>query len=221
MSTQLSKTKSAPSGKKKATKKKPQGAKLEWNPDKGLSVPEELFCRAYVLNEATRRNATLSYDFAFQKNLDDKPKDDAVYANDEGEMEDFEDDEMGEGRRPRGRGKLITPSSYDRCYSVCATEGSKLLKRPHIYKRITKLLNDMLTDEFVDGELTKVIAQDDELTPKVNAIKEFNTLRKRTTTTTVEHKFKDLESMTDAELAAEEARLDEFFSKGKKKAKTK
>lgn len=201
--------------KKGKSKKKPKGAKLEWNPDAGLTLNEEMFCRAYVLNEATRRNATLSYDFAYQKDLDNKPKDDAVYENDGDEMEDFEDDEMGEGRRPRGRGKLITPSSYDRCYSVCATEGARLLKKPHISKRITKLLNEMLTEEFVDGELTKVIAQDDELSPKVRGIEEFNKLRKRTTTTTVEHKFKDLEEMSDEELAAEKERLQGFFNKGR------
>ncbi len=163
-----------------------------------------MFCRAYVLNESTRRNAVFSYDFAFEKHLDEQPKDDAVYE------EGWEDEEGN-----THKGKLLTPSSYDRCYNVCGVEGHKLLKKPKISKRITKLLNEMLTDEFVDGELTKVIAQDDELSPKVRGIEEFNKLRKRTTTTTVEHKFKDLEDMSDEELAAEKARLQGFFNKGR------
>lgn len=174
-----------------------------------------MFCRAYVLNESTRRNAVLSYDFAYQKKLDEQPKDDAIYKNDGMEDEEDFDDEEGGGRRPRGRGKLVQASSYDRCYSVCGVEGHKLLKKPKISKRITKLLNEMLTEEFVDGELTKVIAQDDELSPKVRGIEEFNKLRKRTTTTTVEHKFKDLEDMSDEELAAEKAKLQGFFTKGR------
>lgn len=185
--------------KKKATKR-PKGAKVEWNPAKGLTTAEEVFARFYVLNEDTRRNATLSYNEAFQKELEEKSKDDAVYEN--GDSTD--EDEEG-GGRSRGRGKCITPSSYDRCYSVCATEGSKLLKRPHISRRITELLNEMLTEKFVDGELAKVVAQDVELAPKVQAIKEFNLLRKRTNSTVVEHRFGDLADLSDEELAQRKA----------------
>lgn len=200
MPAQSSQPKKAPK-----SKRKPKGAKVEWNPEKGLTLNEEVFCRFYVFNEPTRRNATLSYNAAYDKKLDEQPKDDAVYED------GWEDEETGKYHQ----GKMVQASSYDRCYAMCATEGSRLVKKPYISRRITEMLNELLTDTFVDGELTKVISQDEELSPKVRGIEEYNKLRKRTTTTTVEHKFKDLEEMSDEEIAAEQARLASFFNKGR------
>lgn len=185
---------------KKKAKKRPKGAQVEWNPKKELNVSEEVFCRFYILNEDTRRNATLSYNEAYEKKLDEQPKDDAIFDDDE----PVYDNESGEIKGTR-RGKVVQASSYDRCYAVCATEGNRLLKKPHIARRITELLNELLTDAFVDGELAKVVAQDKELTPKVQAIKEFNLLRKRTNSTVVEHRFGDLADLSDEELAQRKA----------------
>lgn len=196
------KEKAKPAKKAKAKKrsKTPKGAKIEWNPKKGLTVNEEVFCRFYVLNEDTRRNGVLSYNEAYGKKLDEQPKDDAVYDDDE----PVYDNDSGEIKGTK-RGKLVQSSSYDRCYAMCATEASRLVKKPYISRRITELLNELLTDAFVDGELAKVIAQDEELTPKVQAVKEFNLLRKRTNSTVVEHRFGDLADLSDEELAARKA----------------
>lgn len=63
--------------------------------------------------------------------------------------------------------------------NVCAVEGARLLRNPHVQERVTKLLNELLKDEIVDAQLAKVIKQDGDLTPKVAAIKEYNKLRGR------------------------------------------
>lgn len=204
------KTKNKPALKKvakKVTKTKKEKAKTIgdiWNPNQKLTMAEELFCRYYVLNEETRRNATRSYDLAYDKNLDEQPKDDAVYATIPSSVE---------GGLPEK--KLVTPSSYDKCHNVCSTEGNKLLRKPEISQRITKLLNELMTDEFVDGELVKVISQDHDLKPKVTAIGEYNKLRKRTTTSVIEHthSFAKFEGMTDDELEKELANGEKFFKK--------
>lgn len=192
---------------KKVTKeKKPKEKTIGdiWNPNEELSMPEELFCRYYVLNEETRRNATRSYDLAYDKKLDEQSKDDAVYTTIPSSVE---------GGMPER--KLVTPSSYDKCHNVCAVEGTRLLRRPKISQRITKLLNELMTDEFVDGELVKVISQDAELKPKVAAIGEYNKLKKRTTTSVIEHthSFAKYEGMSDEELEKALEQGEKFFKK--------
>lgn len=163
------------------TKKKPKKAakksvlKTQWNPDKKLTDKEELFCRYYVLNADTRLNATRAYDLAFDKKLEEKSKDDAIYETDED-----------------GKKFCVQASSYDRCHSVCRTEGNRLLTKPHIDKRKIQLLNELMTDEFVDGELMKVVAQDRDKPSKMRAIAEYNKLGSRVEERkTIRHTFAD------------------------------
>lgn len=148
-----------PKTKKKANRKRST---------KTLKQRRELFCQFFVRNSETRSNATLSYGEAFDYKLDTLPKDDAVFAP---EWVDEDGDVHG--------GERITPSTYDKAYQVCATEGARLLKIPEIQDRITDLRNEMLEDRIVDGELEKVIMQDIELAPKLGGIREYNALRNR------------------------------------------
>lgn len=165
---------------KKKTGKKKDVMYIDWDINSALTMNEELFCRYYVLNEETRRNGTRSYDMAYEKHLEEKSKDDAIWETDE------------DGNKI----KLIQGSSYDRCATLCSAEATKLLKKPRIATRITELLNEMLSDKFVDGELAKVIAQDDDLPPKVRAIAEYNKLKMRTTASTVTHNFGNIDPNT-------------------------
>ena len=57
--------------------------------------------------------------------------------------------------------------------------GSQLLVKPSIKSRVVKLLNNLLKDDIVDSELAKVITQDNELSSKVSAIREYNKLKQR------------------------------------------
>lgn len=183
---------------KKVTKKEEQLI-TKWNPKEKLTLSEELFCLYYVKNEETRRNGTWSYSAAYDKKLEEKDKDDAVW--------DF-DAETGV------KTKLIQDSSYKRCEQVCASEAVKLLRKPKISARITELLNEMLTNEIVDGELTKVILQDHDYNPKVRAIQEFNKLRKRTVDTVEHHhSFAKYEGMSDDELEKALKDGEKFFKK--------
>lgn len=198
------KKKLATKPKAKSRKKKPLAAKLTWNPDAKLSLSEELFCRYYVLNEETRRNGTRSYDAAYDKKLDEQPTDDAVYQLIPSDIE---------GEPPQK--KMVQASSYTRCENVCAQGARQLLRKPQISKRITQLLNEMLTTEFVDGELAKVIAQDAELKPKVSAIAEYNKVAGRSTASEVKHThvFEQYDNMTDEELERHLAQGEKFFKK--------
>lgn len=75
--------------------------------------------------------------------------------------------------------------SYVEAYDVeeesARREGSRLLTKVDVKARVVKLLNDLLKDEIVDAELSKVIQQDNDLSVKVSAIKEYNKLRQRIT----------------------------------------
>lgn len=53
------------------------------------------------------------------------------------------------------------------------------LTKPHIKARIREILNDVFTDEAVDNETAKIIAQDHDLSAKLWGIKEFNRLKNR------------------------------------------
>ena len=133
-----------------------------------LNINQELFCRYYTQDSDTFGNATRAYGFAYDYKLDELPDDDAVY--------ETITDEKGHAHQ-----ELVEPSTKQKALSVCATEGNRLLRNPKVLTRITTLLNEMLTEEFVDAELLKVIRQDHDLGPKVRAISEFNKLRQRIT----------------------------------------
>lgn len=159
---------------RKATKKKPikKVAKkstpvVQEIPDtrdsveKKLNLNQDLFCRFYTENFVLRGNATRCYAEAYGYDLDSYSKDDAVYS--------------GKGRNR----KVLIESSFTRAEHICAVNGNKLLRNAEIQKRILKLYNDMLKDEVVDGELTRLIMQNDEYSAKASAIREYNKLKGR------------------------------------------
>jgi len=114
----------------------------------------ELFCRHYAQGEGTFGNATLSYAAAYEYDLIFVKKTD--------------------------RWGTLYDSPVDlNVYQTCGSNGSRLLKDDKVQARITVLLNELLKDEIVDAELAKVVKQDGELQPKVQAIKEYNKLRGR------------------------------------------
>lgn len=128
----------------------------------------EAFCRCYTQNQALFGNATHSYAEAYGYKLDTLPRDDAVY-------EEIVDEDTGE----KHKGKMIKASSYTLAENVCAVEGGRLLRTPQIQARITKLLNELMTDEYVDSQLVKVVTQDEDRGPKVQAIKLYAELKQR------------------------------------------
>lgn len=100
--------------------------------------------------------------------------------------------------------ELVESSSYDKAINICGVQGNRLLRSFKIQDRIRKLFNEMLTDEFVDGELSKVVAQDHDLSSKMAAVREFNKLKARITDR-IQHsgevKFSKMEEMSNEDLA--------------------
>lgn len=125
-----------------------------------LNKRKELFCQFYVKNKETFCNATESYAEAYDFKLD--TLDTTREKDPDNPMKDL-------------------PSEYDRAYRVVAVEGSRLLRKVDIQDRITQLFNELLRNDIVDGELSKLIVQDSDWDVKVAAIKEFNKLKARIT----------------------------------------
>lgn len=173
----------------KTKAKKPKKAKrLTWEEmqKQNLTIQQELFCQYYVKTVETRGNGLQSYNLAYDKRLEEQSKDDAVYDID----------------KETGKRTIVETSTYFKVENICKSEASNLLAKPNVSKRVTELLNEMLTDEIVDGELAKVVLQDGQLKPKVSAIQEYNKLRQRIVDRqTVEHTFA-LEEATDEEIEA-------------------
>lgn len=155
----------------------------------GLTLKEERFCYFYVKNEETRGNKTHSYALAYGIDLDklsdEKPIDT------EGEII---------GRSPRAKAE-----------NCCASAAVQLLRKLKISDYCTKLWNNTLKDEIVDGELAKIILQDDKLEAKIAGIREYNRLRKRTTE--ISGAKRPLEDMTDEELAATQKEARKLLTK--------
>lgn len=77
-------------------------------------------------------------------------------------------------------------------YSVAAQSANDNLKKPHIYKRINQLLEDIgFSDAEVDKQLAFLIAQHGDLRTKVAAIKEYNALKSRITKKVVVDDLRD------------------------------
>lgn len=114
----------------------------------------ELFCQYYAKGEGTFGNATLSYSAAYEIELGDVTKLDK-------------------------HGNVVVERDYTGSYNTCSVNGTRLLRIAHVQQRVTALLNELLKDEIVDAELAKVIKQDGDLQPKVQAIREYNKLRGR------------------------------------------
>lgn len=148
---------------------------------KGIVPKRELFCRYYSQNRSLFGNGALSYAAAYGYDLDNMSKDDAVIDK---------------------TGKVVKKSSYDLAFNVCSTEASKLLTIPMIDERVTKLINEYVTANVADRELSMVILQNRDLRAKVAAIKEYNNVAGRITTK-VKHKFEGVSDEALAERAAE------------------
>lgn len=202
----MEKTATKTKTKKKAKGKKSGAVKVVYDPNIPLNVEEEIFCQFYVLNAETRRNAFRSYIKATGKEeeLEKAPQDDAIY------------EEIEDTKGNFTKGKLIQSSTFDRLNSVYRSEASRFVAKPNIQKRIYELLNTLLKDEIVDAELVKVISQDEELSPKVRAIEEYNKLRQRTTKTTVEHEFGNINPDVPDHLLKEAIAQGEAFFQKKK-----
>jgi hypothetical protein len=114
----------------------------------------ELFCRYYAQGEGTFGNATLSYAAAYDHAITFLQKTD------------------------RWGNIYNSPVELD-LYNACSANGSRLIRGDKVQARITVLLNELLKDEIVDAELVKVIKQNGDLNPKVQAIKEYNKLSGR------------------------------------------
>lgn len=125
-----------------------------------INPQQELFCRYYTQNSEFFSNATLAYAEAYEYDLD------------------F----LDRTRKKDKKGKEIPGTSeYDKAYNTCSVNGSRLLRSNKIQAFIRKCLNEMLTDEVVDGELVKTILQNYELPSKMAAIREYNKLKQRIT----------------------------------------
>ncbi len=165
---------------RKASSKKPVKTKKT-----RLNPQQELFCQYFTRNDSLRGHGTLSYAEAYKFKLDEMSDDDAVY----------------EQKEDGTRGKKIESSTYDKAYQVCSTQGSRLLRNVHIQKRLTELFNELLRDDVVDGELSKVILQNEDLSPKMKAISEYNKLKGRITEKTdITSAGKKIESFNETQL---------------------
>lgn len=66
-------------------------------------------------------------------------------------------------------------------YNTCCVEANRLLRNPKILKRLDEIFEARgLNDQFVDKQLEKLITQDADFKSKIQAIKEYNSMKKRT-----------------------------------------
>ena len=126
--------------------------------ENGLTPKQETFCQLYVKNSELFGNGTLAYAQAYGYDLDSM---DRVCKTDE------------------NLAYIKGTSEYDMAFKVCAVCASQTLRKPKVNERVTKLLNELMTDEYVDSQLAKVVAQDYKLDAKVAAIREYNKLKAR------------------------------------------
>lgn len=129
----------------------------------------ERFCRCYTSNRFLFGNATQSYAHANNKDLDKLSNNDQVY----------EDVDIGGGIKVK---KKVKESTFDLAANACAVEGRKLLRKPQIDARVKQLLQELFNEDSADAELSWILMQREDLGPKIQAIKEFNTLKGRTKT---------------------------------------
>lgn len=189
-----------------------------------LTLKQELFCNYYCKNLEYFCNATLSYAAAYGIDLESYSDDDAVYEQVPDGFEDVEelvDDEVtGEKKVKKTKvqrfrnGDCIKESSYRRMYNQCSANGSRLLRNDKIQIRTRKLFVEMMDNDVIDAELTKIIIRGQKDSDRINAIKEYNALKtriiKKLDLTTNGKDIGGLEAKSDDELdaiiAASEAR---------------
>ena len=76
--------------------------------------------------------------------------------------------------------KLLTPEQKVK-YDIASVNASVLIRNHKIKNRCDKLLDNLLKNEIVDRELVKVVMQSNDLSAKVQAIREYNKLKSRVT----------------------------------------
>lgn len=145
-----------------------------------LTPQQELFCRYFTQNDVLMGNATLAYAEAFDFNLDEQSKDDAQYLTTTGERyAEWElRDEPSNSPKHLTRCKLVQSSSYDNMFHNVASYASKLRKRDYIQKRCRQLLNEMMSDDFIDSRLIQIIRKGDD-GDAIRAINEYNKIKGR------------------------------------------
>lgn len=126
--------------------------KKEPKAEPALNPQWELFCKYYTSPGDTFANATMSYAEAY----------------------DYKLEELSKHTLPDEQN-----SEYDRVCNTCAANGNRLLRKDKIRVRVRVLLNELLKDEIVDGELAKLIQQDEDFSTKIKSIGEYNKLRGR------------------------------------------
>lgn len=127
-----------------------------------LTPKQKLFCYNYFKNNELFGNATLSYASAYGFKLDTLSIE-AIYS---------EPDENGKQEK-------LEDSPYDRAYEVCKNGGNRLLTNAHIDNYGSQLLRELMTPDEVDSELSWVLKQRKDMSPKVAAIREYNRLKNR------------------------------------------
>lgn len=181
-----------------------------------LTLKQELFCQYYCKNREFFCNATLSYAEAYQIDLDSYSDEDAEYEQipdgfekivDHGEDENTGEPKEIERKVPRFRnGRCIKESSRKKMYDQCSSAGSRLLRNVKIQDRTTKLFVEMLNNDVVDAELTRIILRGQKDSDRINAIKEYNALKtriiKKLDLTTNGKDIGGLEAKSDDELDA-------------------
>lgn len=129
-----------------------------------LNINHERFCRLYTKNSALFGNATQCYAQAYGYDLESLSTKGKYSQPDE-----------------NGLREKIEDSPYEKSYNVCSVEGKRLLSYPKINEYINKLLNELMTDENADAELAWVMQQREDLSPKVQALREYNKIKGRIT----------------------------------------
>lgn len=127
-----------------------------------LNIKHKRFCELYVKNKDLFGNATRCYALAYNFNLESLSRDSIFSLPDE-----------------NGKTELLEDSPFTKAYNICSVEGVRLLSYPKINDYINKLLNELMTEENADAELSWVMQQRTDLGPKVQALREFNKLKGR------------------------------------------
>lgn len=138
-----------------------------------LSNPKwELFAHLYTGHHNSRLfgNGTQCYSIAYGY--------DSRIATMQGEIEDLN----SKGSAGYTVKVKALEAAIRRILKTCAVEAAGLLIKPSITQRCDHLLSSYISNEFADRELAYVIAQREDLTAKVAAIKEQNRVKSRVAT---------------------------------------
>lgn len=138
-------------------------------------LKRELFCQLYVKNRALFGNATQCYAEAYDYKLHTLSR---VRPVTKSRMVKETDEETGEVVE-REVAMEHGDSKYEKALQVCASAGERLLRNVEVNNRVTELLLEVNTEDEADAELSWLMKQREELTPKLGAIREFNAVRGR------------------------------------------